>query len=110
MSHHTHVQLSFEGGDFFVATSDEKVQPMLAAVAAAFDLHPPRGVNPFYVDSPSDWFTDKLLLMSGYSDQAEEFLKYMSIKFPGVTFRARGMGEEFEDIWAVSYLHGALTA
>ena len=50
MSYHTQVQLSFDGADFFAAMPDEKVQPALAAAAAAFDLYPPRGVNPFHVE------------------------------------------------------------
>jgi len=106
MSYYTNVQLSFEGADYFAAVSDEKIQPMLASAAAEFDLYPPRKINPFLVDASSDWFSDKLLSMSGYRDQAEEFLKYMSLKFPGVTFLARGLGEEFFDVWVTSYLHG----
>jgi hypothetical protein len=106
MSYYTQVQLVFEGASYFAAVSDEKIQPMLAAAAAAFDLYPPRGVNPFLPENPADWFSDRLILMSGYRTQAAEFLKYMSLKFPGVRFSARGLGEEFDDVWVSSYLSG----
>ena len=106
MSYYTQVQLLFEGADYFATISDEKIQPMLAEAAARFDLYPPKKVNPFLVKINSDWFSDKWLSMSGYRDQAEEFLKYMSLKFPGVTFYARGFGEEFSDVWVTSYLRG----
>ena len=106
MSYYTQVQLTFEGDSYFAAVSDEKIQPMLAAAAAEFDLYPPDGVNPFLPDNSEDWFTDRLILMSGYRSEAEKFLKYMSLKFPGVTFSGRGLGEEFEDVWVMSYLNG----
>jgi hypothetical protein len=106
MSYYTQVQLAFEGADSFAAISDEKIQPMLASAAAGFDLYPPQKVNPFLVRSAEDWFSEKLLPMSGFRDQAEEFLKYMSLKFPGVTFYARGLGEEFSDVWFAAFIEG----
>ncbi|MET0534985.1 MAG: hypothetical protein ABW171_12230 [Steroidobacter sp.] len=106
MSYYTHVEIAVIDGDLASDPHEQQVARVKPFIEKFRSMEHRDGFDGMYLDQIEEILAGKLVLMHGYSSQAEEFVRFLSECFPDTTFAARGMGEELDDLWRLRYVNG----
>jgi hypothetical protein len=99
MSYHSHVDMTVSGNlepYFKEADAASILEQVRVAVAALKCVD----VEDFVDRAAAMLRGERVILNHWYAEYAEALLLHLSRAFPGTTFGMRGMGEEFDDVWA----------
>lgn len=106
MSYYTHVEITLVDGDLASDPHEQQLARVKPRIQKFRSMEHRDGFDELYLDRVEDILSGKLLLMRGYSNHAEEFVRYLSECFPDTIFAARGVGEDFDDLWHFQYANG----
>ena len=106
MSYYTHVEITIVDGDLASDAHEQELARVKPHLQKFRSMEHQDGLDEVYLNQVEDILSGKLLLMRGYSSHAEEFVRFLSQCFQDTTFAARGMGEDFDDLWRFQYANG----